>query len=112
MVFLSRTNIITSPLTRSLRPTTKTVSLESTGRTFGFHPAAADFDERVVALVRENRLGDALSLEAIVEDAKADSLWQLAMLHGALGDAFEGELLSYDRPTYFGMLCAAYRHRG
>ncbi len=79
---------------------------------FGFHPAAADYDARVVELVRENRLGDVLSLEPIVEDAKADSLWQLAMLHGALGEAFEVELLSYECPTYFGMLCAAFRPRG
>lgn len=76
---------------------------------FGFDPAAADYDARIVELVRENRLGDVVSLEPIVEDAKADSLWQLAMLHGALGDAFEVELLSYECPTYFGMLCAAYR---
>lgn len=79
---------------------------------FGFHPAAADYDARVVELVRDDRLGEVVSLEPIVEDAKADSLWQLAMLHGALGDAFEVELLAYERPTYFGMLCAAYRPRG
>ena len=59
---------------------------------FGFHPAAADYDARVVELVRENRLGDAVALEPIVEEAKADSLWQLAMLHGALGDGVRSEL--------------------
>ena len=79
---------------------------------FGFHPAAADYDARVVELVRENRLADALALEPIVEDAKADSLWQLAMLHGALGEAFDVELLAYECPTYFGMLCASFRPRG
>jgi len=75
---------------------------------FGFHPAAADYDARVVGNVREQRLGDVLALEAIVEDAKADSLWQLAMLHGALGDAYAAELLSYEAPTYFGLLVATY----
>jgi aromatic ring-opening dioxygenase LigB subunit len=75
---------------------------------FGFDPAAAEYDERVVELVRENTLADVLSLEAIVEAASADSLWQLAMLHGALGDGFRVDLLSYERPTYFGMLCAAF----
>ena len=40
--------------------------------------------------------------------AKADSFWQLLMLHGALGDEFEAELLSYEVPTYFGMLTASY----
>ncbi len=55
-----------------------------------------------------NRLQDALALETIVEAASADSLWQLVMLHGALGDDFRAELLSYERPTYFGMLVAAF----
>jgi aromatic ring-opening dioxygenase LigB subunit len=75
---------------------------------FGFHPAAAEYDERVTAIVRENRLGDVLVLEPIVNEASADSLWQLAMLHGVLGDGFTAELLSYEAPTYFGMLVAAY----
>ena len=30
------------------------------------------------------------------------------MLHGALGDEFHGQLLSYEAPTYFGMLTALY----
>ena len=75
---------------------------------FGFDPAAAEYDTRVVELVHENRLGEAVELEPIVDAASADSLWQLVLLHGALGDGFEAELLSYERPTYFGMLCAAF----
>jgi aromatic ring-opening dioxygenase LigB subunit len=75
---------------------------------FGFHAGAADYDERLVSVVREDRLGDVLELEPIVADASADSLWQLAMLHGALADGFAAELLSYEAPTYFGMLVAAY----
>jgi aromatic ring-opening dioxygenase LigB subunit len=79
---------------------------------FGFHPAAAEYDRRIVELVRENRLGDVLGLEPLVEDAKADSLWQLAMLHGALGDGFAAELLAYEAPTYFGLLVATYEPAG
>ena len=30
------------------------------------------------------------------------------MLHGAIEDRFEVELLSYEVPTYFGMLTASY----
>jgi len=77
---------------------------------YGFDPAAAEFDQRVVELVGEDRLGELLQLEpAFVERAKADSLWQMLMLHGALADGdWRGELLSYEAPTYFGMLCAAY----
>jgi aromatic ring-opening dioxygenase LigB subunit len=78
---------------------------------FGFHPAAAEYDACVVELVRENHLGDAVELEPIVDTASADSLWQLVLLHGALGNAFEVELLSYECPTYFGMLCAAFEPR-
>ena len=75
---------------------------------FGFDPASAEYDERVVELVSENRLGELLSLEPIVEAASADSLWQMVLLNGALGDGFRAELLSYERPTYFGMLVAAF----
>jgi len=78
---------------------------------FGFDPAAAAYDELVVELVRENRLDRLPELEPIVEAAMADSLWQLAVLHGALGDGFRAELLSYEAPTYFGMLCAAFEPR-
>jgi aromatic ring-opening dioxygenase LigB subunit len=75
---------------------------------YGYDPAAGAYDELVVELVRENRLGELDGLAALVEDAKADSLWQLAVLHGALGGRFDSELLAYEAPTYFGMLCAAY----
>ncbi len=76
---------------------------------YGFHPAAAEYDERVVELVRENRLGGLLELGPdLVQTAKADSWWQMLMLHGALGDGWRGDFLSYEASTYFGMLCAAY----
>jgi aromatic ring-opening dioxygenase LigB subunit len=76
---------------------------------YGFDPAAAAYDEEVVRLVRENRLSGLLELDpAFVEAAKADSWWQLALLHGALADGWRGDFLSYEASTYFGMLCAAY----
>jgi aromatic ring-opening dioxygenase LigB subunit len=76
---------------------------------YGFDPAAAEYDRQVVELVRKNRLAGLLDLDpAFVDAAKADSWWQLLMLHGALGDGWEGEFLSYEASTYFGMLCAAY----
>ncbi len=78
---------------------------------FGFDPAAAEYDARVVDLVRENRLAQVVDLEPIVDAASADSLWQLVLLHGALADGFDAELLSYECPTYFGMLCAAFEPR-
>jgi aromatic ring-opening dioxygenase LigB subunit len=76
---------------------------------YGFDPAAAEYDTQVVLLVDENRLGGLLELDpAFVDAAKADSWWQLLMLHGALEEGWRGELLSYETSTYFGMLCAAY----
>ena len=76
---------------------------------YGFDPAAAEYDEQIVALVRENRLGGLLDLDpAFVEAAKADSWWQMVMLHGALGRGWKGEFLSYEASTYFGMLCASF----
>jgi aromatic ring-opening dioxygenase LigB subunit len=76
---------------------------------YGFDPAAAAYDEQIVRLVQEHRLNGLLELDpAFVEAAKADSWWQLAMLHGALGTGWRGDFLSYEASTYFGMLCAAY----
>jgi aromatic ring-opening dioxygenase LigB subunit len=70
--------------------------------------AAREFDQQIVELVRANRLGGLVDLEELAERALADSLWQLAILHGALGAGYSAELLSYEAPTYFGMLCAAF----
>ncbi|MGN6672890.1 MAG: extradiol ring-cleavage dioxygenase, partial [Thermomicrobiales bacterium] len=76
---------------------------------YGYDPAAADYDKRVAGLVRANRLGDLLDFDpAFVAAAKADSFWQMLLLHGALGDTWQAEFLSYEAPTYFGMLCAAF----
>lgn len=76
---------------------------------YGFAPESAEYDEEIQAIVRENRLA---ALEAwdpgFAVAAKADSFWQLLMLHGAIGDGFRPELLSYEAPTYFGMLTASY----
>jgi aromatic ring-opening dioxygenase LigB subunit len=76
---------------------------------YGFDPAAADYDAQVVELVKRNHLDGLLDLDpAFVGAAKADSWWQMLMLHGALDDGWRGDFLSYEAPTYFGMLCAAY----
>lgn len=76
---------------------------------YGFDPASKAYDDRVVDIVGRNALAELLELDGeFVERAKADSFWQMLMLHGALGDRWHGELLSYEAPTYFGMLCAAY----
>jgi aromatic ring-opening dioxygenase LigB subunit len=78
---------------------------------YGFDPKAKEYDDRVVELVSGDRLGELLEFEpGFIDHAKADSFWQLLMLHGALiaGGSWRSEFLSYEAPTYFGMLCAAY----
>lgn len=76
---------------------------------YGYSPASKVFDDRVVELVKRNALGELLAFDpSFVNDAKADSFWQMLVLHGAIGDRWTPELLSYEAPTYFGMLCAAF----
>ena len=58
---------------------------------YGFAPQSAPYDERIQELVRGNRLGELEEVDpAWAVDAKADSFWQLLMLHGAIGDALRG----------------------
>ncbi|MGA8923655.1 MAG: hypothetical protein WB682_10970 [Candidatus Dormiibacterota bacterium] len=75
---------------------------------YGYHAAAAEYDALVAELIRTDSLGRLLDITpATVENAKADSWWQMLMFHGAtLG--WRGRLISYEAPTYFGMLTAAY----
>jgi len=75
---------------------------------YGFDPAAAEYDERIVELVRGGRLDCLPELGTLAEPAKADSLWQLLILDGVLAPGARAELLSYEAPTYFGMLCASF----
>ncbi|HLQ05840.1 MAG TPA: hypothetical protein VK197_09345 [Verrucomicrobiae bacterium] len=59
--------------------------------------------------MKRNALGELMSLDpALVAEAKADSFWQMLLLHGGIGDRWRADFLSYEAPTYFGMLCAAF----
>jgi aromatic ring-opening dioxygenase LigB subunit len=83
---------------------------------YGWSAESEPYDAAVQEAVRTNRLGDLVGWDPDwAREAKADSLWQLLMLHGALEASgrrgFEAELLSYDVPTYFGMLTAAFTPR-
>jgi aromatic ring-opening dioxygenase LigB subunit len=79
------------------------------GGPYGYHPDAKTYDELVCKLVRTNRLDELSTIPLdLVESAKADSWWQMLMLSGAMGDGWTGRLISYEAPTYFGMLTAAY----
>ena len=77
---------------------------------YGFHPASAEFDEKVQQAIQAQDLGRLLQFDlAWVARAATDAFGQILNLHGAIeGTGMHGELLSYEVPTYFGMLCAAY----
>jgi aromatic ring-opening dioxygenase LigB subunit len=75
------------------------------GGPYGFDPAAATYDKLVQAIVRDGPLRFE-QLASLVDDAKADSLWQLLVLQGAVGENAPTELLAYAAPTYYGMLAA------
>lgn len=77
---------------------------------YGFDPAAAQFDDWICEAVRANDLPRLLHADMeMVRRACPDALWQMLILAGALERVpMRGELLSYEHPTYFGMLVAAY----
>jgi aromatic ring-opening dioxygenase LigB subunit len=82
------------------------------GGPYGYHPSAAEYDALICELVQTGHLDRLTDIRAeLVEEAKADSWWQMLMLHGATA-GWTGRLISYEAPTYFGMLTAAYRPPG
>jgi aromatic ring-opening dioxygenase LigB subunit len=80
---------------------------------YGFSKAASEYDQFVSGAIRRNRIEAIMSLPGkFVEDARPDSLWQIAMLAGALSRiGMRAELFSYQVPTYYGMICAGFRRR-
>lgn len=79
---------------------------------YGFHTASAEFDAAVQQAIRDQDLGRLLTFDLEwVGQAATDAFGQVLNLHGAIaGTDMRGELLSYEVPTYFGMICASYRH--
>jgi len=78
---------------------------------YGFSPSALRYDRMVVEAIQEGRLKSIVRLpRPFVDAAKPDSLWQMTVLAGILEEVpMVGELVSYQLPTYYGMLCAGYR---
>ena len=73
---------------------------------YGFSDRAAPVDDMVV---RALRAGDPLRLMALSDDdartAAIDGLWQVLMLGGTLQRVpMRADLLSYEAPTYYGMI--------
>ena len=80
------------------------------GGPYGFDPASAEHDAEMIVAIAEDDLERILDWEeSFLEEAKVDAYWQTIMLMGALGHTpMKPELLSYEAPTYFGMIVAAF----
>jgi aromatic ring-opening dioxygenase LigB subunit len=75
---------------------------------YGVDPAAAAYDRKLQEILASARL-DFLALAGLAGAAKADSLWQLLVLQGAVGESASADVLAYAAPTYYGMLVAEIR---
>jgi aromatic ring-opening dioxygenase LigB subunit len=76
---------------------------------YGYDATSAEFDSRTADVIRAGDLSEFARFDPDwVRRAKADSWWQMLVLAGALGPGWRSELLSYEVPTYYGMLCAAF----
>lgn len=75
---------------------------------YGFHEAAALLDAAVVDAMKRGDLEALAAFDpSFVEDAKPDGLWQTLVLAGAVSAGERRvDVLSYEAPTYFGLLCA------
>jgi aromatic ring-opening dioxygenase LigB subunit len=89
---------------------------------YGYDPAAAEYDALLQEIVAPGSSGrapaalptalpaaarlDFFPLAELAEPGKADSLWQLVVLQGALGETARADVLAYAAPTYYGMLVA------
>lgn len=76
----------------------------------GFHPDAARMDAEVCEAIKRNDILSLIDLDdEYIHNAAIDGLWQLLMLGGALEVVpMEVDFLSYEAPTYYGMIVATY----
>jgi aromatic ring-opening dioxygenase LigB subunit len=77
---------------------------------YGYDVASQQFDTALMEAVQAQDLGRLLEFDrAWLKRAATDAYGQVLNLYGAIrGTTFRGELLSYEVPTYFGMMCVAY----
>jgi aromatic ring-opening dioxygenase LigB subunit len=78
---------------------------------YGFSNRAKEYDKFVLQSIKRNQISSIMSLRRkLVDSARPDSLWQMTILAGALeARDITSQVLSYDVPTYFGMICASFR---
>jgi AmmeMemoRadiSam system protein B len=77
---------------------------------YGLHPAAKQMDAQVLDAIRANQPLSLIDLDdEFIRNAAIDGLWQLLMLGGALQvTPLDVDVLSYEAPSYYGMIVATY----
>ncbi|MCY0869636.1 MAG: extradiol ring-cleavage dioxygenase [Firmicutes bacterium] len=77
---------------------------------YGYDPAAAQLDRQVADWISENNLEALTTLSPdFIAAAKPDGIWQALILAGAIpAERRRTEFLSYEVPTYFGLMCASF----
>ena len=77
---------------------------------YGYDIASKEFDTALIDAVKAQDLARLLEFDLDwLKRASTDSYGQILNLYGAIEETgFRGELLSYEVPTYFGMMCVAY----
>lgn len=76
----------------------------------GYHPDARRMDALVVEAIKANEPLRLIDLsDEFIHNAAIDGLWQLLMLAGAMDiTPMDVDFLSYEAPTYYGMVVATY----
>ncbi|MGC8668991.1 MAG: extradiol ring-cleavage dioxygenase [Chthonomonadales bacterium] len=77
---------------------------------YGYSPTSRSYDAAYCRAVQQGDLRRLLHWRSDwIASAMPDSFWQTLMLHGAVVyGGLRGSLLSYEAPTYFGMVCAEF----
>ena len=77
---------------------------------YGYDIASKEFDTALIDAVKAQDLARLLEFDLDwLKRASTDSYGQILNLYGAIrGTNFRSEVLSYEVPTYFGMMCVAY----
>ena len=80
---------------------------------YGYDIASQEYDTALAGAVKAGDLARLLEFDQDwLKRASTDSYGQILNLAGMIeGTNFRGELLSYEVPTYFGMMCVAYEAR-
>lgn len=77
---------------------------------YGYHEDAPKLDKQVVDLLKTNEIEQMMDFpKDFISNAKPDGIWQSLILAGAIPrDERNSTFLSYEAPTYFGLMCVAY----